>query len=418
MRKSINIFCSFLLGGLLLTACGDKTEELKYANLTVEQNKVKIQDDGLATMEKLEGMSDMGSIHALADLTMLLNGRYVEEDPMYYALSDVLAPIVGVQKNAKSLIGLRAAAAEFDTLTNLMDEYSGVYTYNPLIEDFDFVPGSNNITVNYPIGTSSTNNGKLVIKNLTVKNIEQDEMPAELPLTLKVELTKNNLPLFTFDWLASYDADGVPQSWSTSLEFVEGYSFTQSLVNTDAKISWEFSYTLDAGNILSGKFTTEGDFTYETMANSDALDEDDWADQVIDNANAFVQMGNLKVTGIVDFNKMKAAMDKEFPNGQQGLKTEIDKSCVILNQHVHLVVMYADEGTAIATSDFYTKEYTESYFDYETYEYIESSYYDPGLRFKFKDGSLYDETFFDEGFDDLRTAFEEMQIAFQTNYAE
>lgn len=418
MRKSINIICSFLLGGILMTACGDKTEELKYANLTVEQNKTKIQDDGLATMEKLEGMTDMGSIHALADLTTLLNGRYVEEDPMYYALSDILAPIVGVQKNAKSLIGLRTAAAEFDTLTNLMDEFGGVYTYNPLIEDFDFVPNASSITVNYPIGTSSTNNGKLVIKNLTVKNISKEDMPAELPLTLKVELTKNNLSLLTFDWLASYDADGVPQSWSTSLEFVEGYSFTQSLVNNDDEISWEFAYTLDEGNILSGKFTTKGDFSYEAMANPDSMDMDDWADQVIDNANAFVQLGNLKVTGLVDYNKLKAAMDQQFPNGQQGLKTDIDKSCVLLNQHVHLVVMYANDGSAIATSDFYTKEYTESYYDYYSNKYIESSYYDPGLRFKFKDGSLYDETFFDEGFDDLRIAFEEMQLAFQTNYAE
>jgi hypothetical protein len=416
MKKNALLLLSVLFTGTLLISCGDKTKELAYANLTVEQNKTKMQDDGLATMDKLNGMSDLSGVYAMQDLSNLMSSSTLVGAPYAQAVTKFIAPIVGMNKDVKSLTSLRAGGFVVYGLINTLQENGGVYTYNPSTQSFTRVPSTTEITFNYPIGNSSTNNGKLSVKNIvvTASTLQGDE--AELIKSLDVTLTKGTSTLLSVQLRATYDADETPTTMSTDMSFVEGYAFAQDLTRSNGAVSWSMAYTLNDANLLSANFKTLGNFTNDALNNTGSLDEDDWIDQVLDNANASVQLGNLKVTGVVDINKLKAAHDKAFPDGESGTEADANKLSGMFNQYITLVVMYAKEGTVIAKSNFFTKEYSDYYFNYQTYQYQEYTYYDASMQFVFKDGSAMDQSFFDQGFEDLQAAFDEMVAAFQTNY--
>lgn len=421
MKKYAAYLLSVMTAGFLLTGCGDKTtDEVVFTNLTVEQNKTKIQDEGLAMMEKLNGMTDLTGIFALQDLEVLLYNSELTGDPIGVAVNRLIAPMAHLDKNVLGVTQLRSTAMTIDSISGVMAEIGGVYTYNSSTGAFNRVANATKIEVLFPIGFSTTNNGKLTIDNLTVKASTTQQ--AELPKSLDIKLTKATSTLMSFSYTAAYDAHDVPTSWSTSLTFLEGYKFTQSLTNTTTDVSWQFAYAYNNENLLSGKFSSKGDFSYDAMNNSDGLTDQEMIDQVLENANAWVQLGNLKVTGLVDVNKMMTAYDAAFPSGETDSEADVTKLCQLLNSHVSLVLLYAKENTAIAKSNFYVNEYMTYDWVLNTnthyYEMKEVKAYEPSMQFQFKDGSAMDDSFFAEGFENLIGAFQDMLTDMQTNYAQ
>jgi len=415
MKKNVAFLLSVLIIGSMLVSCGDKTQELTYADLTVEQNKTKMQDDGLATMEKLNGMTDLSGVYAINDLNNLMNSTSAFNAPYAQAVTKFIAPIVGMSKNVNSLTSLRAGGFVIFGLVDALQENGGVYTYVPATQSFTRAANTTEITFIYPIGNSTTNNGKLSVKNIVVSASTIHDN-AELIKSVDVTLTKNTSSLFNLELRATYDAEETPTSMSTAMTFVEGYEFTQSSTRSNGEVSWSMAYTLNNENLLSAHFNTLGNFTNDALNNTGSLEKDDWIDQVVDNANASVQLGNMKVTGVVDFNKLKAAHDKAFPDGESDSKADADQLSGMYNHYVTLIVLYAKEGTAIAKSNFYTKESSNGYSNYQTYQNVEYTSYSSSLQFVFKDGSAMDESFFEQGFDDLYIAFDDIVVAFQTNY--
>lgn len=416
MKKNVALFFSVLITGTLLISCGDKTEEVPYANLTVEQNKAKIQEEGLAMVQKLNGMSDLSGMFALMNLEQLISYSTLTGDPVEVAVRQLITPLLKLEKNVLGLTQLRSTAVTIETISDVMAKAGGVYTYNRSTESFDRVANTSKIEFIFPIGYSTSNNGKLTIDNVTAKTSEM--VITQLPKSMDMKLSKAGSELLSFSFRAAYDAYDVPTSWSTTLNCVEGYKFTQSMDNTESDVTWQFAYTLNNENMLSGKFSSKGDFTYDAMNNPGNLDNIDWIDQVVDNANVLVQLGNLKLTGIADVNKMKTAFDAAFPKGETESEADVTKLCQLLNSNVTLVLLYAKEGTAIAKSNFYVNE--DSYWDYdsELNKWVERTWYEPSMQFIFKDNSAMDDSFFESGFENLLDAFEEMMFAMQMNYAE
>ena len=418
MRKHSNFFFCAILAVLTLTACDKKTEELAYADLTVQQNKEKMQNDGLATMDKLDGMSDLSGVFALRDLDNLTLNSTLAGDPIQMALSKIIAPMTKLDKNVMGLTNLRSTQVDIQSLSELLPKAGGVYTYNRSTQEFTRVANTTKIEFNYPIGSSTTNNGKLLIDNLTISTVSNPTTSSELPKTLDIELSKNSLPMINYEYTASYNAFNEPTSVNMDISFVEGYDFNETFVHNNSEVSMELKYTFNDENILSGKLSTKGNFTSDALNNESNLENEQWVNQVLDNANAYFQLGNLKVTGVVDINKGIAAYDVAFPDGDTNSAADVEKICTLLNDNSSLVVLYAKEGTIIAKSKFYKQEYTNWEFNENTWEYQEVTAYKPSLQFIFKDGSAMDQSFFDQGFEDLQTAVQNMMTALQTNYSE
>jgi hypothetical protein len=196
------------------------------------------------------------------------------------------------------------------------------------------------------------------------------------------------------------------------------------LTNSKTNVAWEFAYKLDGSNILSGKFNSLGTFDYESLSQEDLGDDMEAMALVLDSANVSIQLGNIKVTGLVGFNKLASEYNATFGSEMDGSETDYIKLARIFNKFVKLYVLYADDKTVIAKSHFYKKEYTNDYWYYywNGDEYVqqfnEDTYYDLGLQFEFKDGSYMDQSFFDDGFDDLKSSFEEMLNDLNVNYGE
>lgn len=416
MKKTFAYLLCFVSVGLMLTGCGEKSNELEYSNLTVEQHKAKIQDEGLAVMNKLNDVSNLSGLFALQDLENLMNNSTLTGDPMEVAVKRLLSPITQLEKNTLAVANLRSTKASIDSISNIMDQVGGVYTYNRIAKSFNRVANSTKIEFVFPIGTSSTNNGKLTIGNL--KSKAGTDGIAEVPTSLDMTLVKGTATLISFNFTASYDAHTIPTAWSTSLTFAEGYKFTQSMTNSSTVVEWQFAYALNNENLLSGKFSTKGNFTYDAMNNSVDLNGDEAIDMILDNANCYIQLGNLKLTGIVDVNKMMDAYKTAFPNGETDSEADVTKVCELLNTHVSLLLLYAKEGTIIAKSNFFKDEYYYYDFDYSTYQWVQITNYQPGLQLLFKDGSAMDDSFFAQGFEDLQAAFQEMLLALQTSYSQ
>lgn len=416
MKKTVVCLLCFVAAGMFFTGCKEKTEELKFTNLTVEQNKVKIQDEGLAMMTKMNDMSNLSGIFALQDLENLMYNSTMTGDPLEVAVKQFLSPITQLGKNSLAVANLRSTEASIDSISNIMSQVGGVYTYNRISKTFNRVANTTKIEFLFPIGTSSSNNGKLTIGNLKT-TIGTSNTP-DVPTSLDMSLIKGTATLMSFGFTASYDAHTIPTAWSTSLIFAEGYKFTQSMSNTTTDVSWQFAYAYNNENLLSGKFSSKGNFSYDVLNNLQNLNEEERINQILDNANTYVQLGNLKLTGLVDVNKLISDFDAAFPVEMTESEADVTKSCKILNDNVTLMLLYAKESTIIAKSKFYTSEYSMMEFDYFNNKWMEVNYYQPNMQLLFKDGSAMDESFFAQGFDDLAMAFQEMIMALQTNYAQ
>ncbi len=412
MKKRLNFLSCVVLAGLVLTACDKKTEELAWADLTIQQNKEKMQDDGLATMEKLNGMSDLTCVHAMNDLNTLLNSSSLSGDPMSVAMDRFMVPFNNMDKDVTGLKTLRAGNATIIGMTDILPAIGGVYTYDATTQSFVRVANTSEITFIYPIGTSTTNNGKLTFNNVSFVTFEVAGMNEDFFTSFDVKLTKNTQTLFSMELRNTYDANSTPTTSTTDIRFMEGYKFYQSISRSSADVDWSMAYTYNNENLLSSSFKTLGNFTNDALNNSASLENDEWIDQVLDNANATFQLGNLKVTGLVDIDKLKAAQNVAFPDGIDNTEADVNKECDMINQFVTLVVLYAKEGTVIAKSNFFTKE------DTEASDYLGRTYFEPSLQFIFKDGSAMDQSFFDLGFEELEAAYEEMLLSFQTSYSE
>lgn len=412
MRKQLNLIICVIVTGLVLIACDKKTEELAWADLTVQQNKEKIQDDGLATMEKLNGMSDLTGVHAMNDLNNLINTSTLSGDPIGEEMARFMVPFNKMDKDETAFKSLRSANVSINGMTDILPAIGGIYTYNADNQTFDRVANTSEITFIYPIGTSTTNNGKLTFNNVSFVTFEIAGLNEDFFTSLDVKLTKNTQTLFSMELRNTYDTNSTPTTSTTDIRFMEGYRFYESITRSNADVDWSMAYTYNSENLLSSSFKTIGNFTNDALSNSASLEDDEWIEQVLDNANATFQLGNLKVTGLVDINKLNAAAEIAFPEGLDDTEAEVDKACSIINQYVTLVVLYAKEGTIIAKSNIYTKESTE------WYDYYERTYFEPSLQFIFKDGSAMDQSFFDEGFEELEAAFQEMLLSFQTSYSE
>ena len=418
MKKQSIFFIGSLIACFLLTACDNKTEDVAYADLSIEQHKTKLQDDGMATLEKLDGMRDLSAISAVQDFMSIMNASSTPEASLKKALTDVVSPIAQLNKKVLSLTKLDEQSISMSELATLFNQNAGIYTYDPTNEAFVKTESATTITYFFPIGASQTNNGKIIIDNFSEQLSTNPERQDAFPKTLQIKLIKDNVNLFSFSWNATYNIDMIPTNLTANFSFKEGYEFNQNLTSSASTITWNMAYKLNNSTILSSKFSTNGHFTYEDLSNAESSSIESLAAQVVNNGNAWVQLGNIKLTGIVDLINMKAAIDKAFPNDEvYDSEADTKKECELLNKYIKLVVLYADENKAIAKSSFYSQEKTNGYWDYRNNReiWIETTSYSPNMQLVFKDGSAMDESFFAQGFEDLQTAFSNMLTSFQTS---
>lgn len=403
--KVLSFFTFILI--LIFTGCKGDDLNVPFAKYTVEENKQNIEEEGVELIGKMDGMKDLSAVYAVKDLNELpISGGVGAMVKSFRTVNEVMAPVREINSDYMSLAKLRATE---DPYIDLIGTEQGTYTWDPASQDFTFTAGKNGIIYKYPSGKSSTNNTTLTIKNLTTIVTSNDSFPdQQFPTSLDITIVQSGTEIFSANLEASYNEDDLPANVSTEIKFNEGYTFKQKFVNTDSKISWDLSYKYNSETLVSAHIGSLGDYAFENIQESPNLASSEDVDKFLNSANVWLQVGNLKMAALYDFQKYKSEMDKNYPDDVY-YSTLADNEGIagIYNKYIKATILYVKEKKAIAKSLFYANEYDPEY---------SPGYYGVNLKFVFEDGSSMDESFFNSGMEDLMDAWEQFETSMGENY--
>lgn len=391
----------------LLVACSDKKKDSEvFSDLTVEQHKEEFVESGIDVIDDMQDLSDMSGIKALMDLFALIDDQPEDEAVVYL---ESVKPLVAFSQKKNPMI-LKSAVAENIEFSEDYDEVKGVYTYNNETGEFVKTPGTD-IVFKYPIGTSNTNNGELVFSNLTYTTktyADMDGVIVEQPTAFKVSLKNGTNELVSLLFSAAYDSNGFPTNISETF-IIDTYEIFSNIKRTNSEVSFSQSFKKGTKIIMSSSFSSNGKFSYDDITGLE--DSEDPTDQeVINSANALLTLGNYKLEGSVNWAGFSNTMNsKEYEDDTTEEEFYTDMATA-LNANVKLALKYLDNGQIIAKNEFFAYNEIDDYYG--------NSYWDINSRMEFSDGSVMDDSFFNEGIDDLINEVDALFADMETNYGE
>ncbi|MDP4277398.1 MAG: hypothetical protein Q8914_07160 [Bacteroidota bacterium] len=402
----------------LTTGCKDEKDSgAQYASLTVEQNKAKMEDEGAALLTKMDQLKTLDAVYVAKDLSTLMqlnvSVTYVDAP-----ITPLVRLIAGMAGNPQQVYQLRDAVTETNDLKTFMTEYAGVYTYNKSTEQFDKTAKAGEITFMFPTGTSTTNNATVSLTNVTFKTATNQDFSGESLLTsLNFSVQNGSTTLLSCIYSAQCNADDMPSSEATTLTFSEGYKLTETLTNDETNVVGNVAFTYNEASLFSAHLQTKGDFDYAKVKTLFNTENQDLIPEVMNSANVWIQVGNLKMTGQADITSIWKACDAKYPSGWGDENTATEQDLIeiagIFNANSQLLLLYADGTGVIAKSEFYPYhvQYSNPYFQDDSYDY-----WTMNQRFVFKDGSAMDESFFNTGFESLQADLEKFKNDLETSY--
>jgi hypothetical protein len=396
----------FLLMSLLV-ACSDKKKDSEvFSDLTVEEHKEEFVESGLDVIDDMQDLSDMSGIHALMDLFTLIDNQPEEEEVVYL---ESVRPLIAFSQKKNPLV-LKSAIVEEYGFSENYDEVKGVYTYNNVTGEFEKTSGSD-IVFKFPIGDSNTNNGELVFSNLTYITktyADMDGAIVEQPTAFKVILKGGTTQLMSFLFSATYDSDGFPTNVSETYT-IDTYEIFSNIKRSNSEVSFSQSFKKGAKNIMTTSFSSNGKFGYDDVMGLE--DTEDPTDQeVINSANAHVSVGNYKLEGSVNWAGFSNTMESKNYDDNTTEEQFMNDMATALNANVKLALKYLDNGQIIAKNEFFTYEEIDDYYG--------DSYWNINSRMEFSDGSVMDDSFFNEGIDELVNEVDALFADMETNYGE
>lgn len=423
------ILIASLFFGLLITSCKKETKEEpfyeSYSELSVEENKASLEETGLDMMQHMDELKSSQAIDVAANFANYPAVIEIGGEPTFATLSmELLASMkTGLDPEATAQ-SLKAAYEDPATLSEAWDSLVGTYDYNFLYDDWDFTPGGDAIIFNFPgLETDQTNTAEFKVYNfdyVTISNPIIDTLPNELPTSLDATLKYNGTLLSSYTFDAAYQSDGLPTSVETALT-VGNFEFSVSIAHSQ-NTSLEETTSLKYNNEILVEFHAgvSGNWSDENIENNTITIEDDYyyysevyIENIIQNANAHIQLMNIKVVGIVNYQKLGAEMrklDEQYADDYYADQTKEynEKAAALLNANAKLAVIYADTEKKIAGAEAYVTED------------MEYGGYTIDLRFVFADGSKSSaEQYFGEGFetliDDLNDFIVEINVEYGFN---
>jgi|GEM_PF-1296169 len=411
MRKRLIFISIAAFIGLGVTSCKDKEDNnLEFAKYTVEENKENIEAEGIKVIDQMDDMKNLSSIGTIQDfLNLSIRMSESSYSSAYKKVVMMLAPVARMNNKLMELTKLRSSMVLVDnesTMKEYLKIYGGTYTYNSIVDTFAYAKNSEEITFKFPIGQSRTNNGKITLNNFSsqiASNIDFEGM--EQLKSLDLNVWNDNSRILGIEMDASYDDNDLPSSENISVSFEKGFSFSETFSYNENDIKWIFAFKQDKNNILSGAFDTNGNYSYDNISalKNTNIDGPEGINEILKSANASIQLGNLKMSGAINFDQFTKDYYKDFSDNNEELtKAKSDIACTILNNNSFLVLMYADKREAIAKLTFNTVE--NEYYQYPYESDDTSTYFSPTPSFVFSDGSAMDGSFFSTGFNDLTKA--------------
>ena len=449
MKKS-NLFLTLAIASCaLVTSCKEDVEEIQldesgqvkeiasgkvtnpetFAQLSPEQNKEKLEDDGLTLLSNMEDLSESSAVSVSTSFVSFLdravvapgNGRLAATSRTLKRLGDGTASAHDIFST------LRTAEEEPESIQDFYDQYRGVWSWNAKKEDWDFQAKGNKIVFEFP----STENGTQNNAQYTIHSYEglsqghpYEGYEGDLPTKILAELTVDGKQQAAYSFNASYNKDGEPAQLTTSLS-VSSFAFTIVADNSTEKVGVKYALKRDNKILLAMGSGAYGNFSSDYILSLEDQEEVHEGD-VVNRVDAYFQLMNVVVAGDMDIKKYLDDVENNYQEGYYDSETYeyengyyidsvTEQNAQLLEKAFNLKVFYADGSGKIADTEVYTYTDTEiyysGYYDQEKGEYIdkeeEVEYQVMDVRMVFEDKSKADlETYFSEGFDDLVKEFE------------
>lgn len=381
--------------------------ELKYANLSVEENKKKIEQSGINLTNQLNSLPDEKFIDVIESLIDLDDKSTSSISPL-----TTMANITVAAKH-KDLNGILSAVS--NTSANepyKLSRYFGVFTWDKNTKEWKKTSNNSKLEISFPATkTTATNNAVLTATYIAsgtsvIIDGETFELPSSVTTTLTVDGKKELEVTSTY----AYKSDGSPTLADVKLT-LGAFGMTVKVTNDNKTASYSYSFTKGALTLISAKGTGFGNATISKIENADDVDG------LLDSASAIVDVMDLQfvtnanVKAIVsELNKTSNLSDEQYAK----------KEAELYNKYANAYALYKGDNTMIAKLAFESVKSSYSYWDYwynnmwnSTPKEVFYSYYNVEPRLIFKDGSkLSFETFGENGFSKLIDQLEELAEKF------
>lgn len=408
MKKS-NLFLS--LGVILLStiACDselDLDKDLKFSKLPVEEQKQKIEENGIQLVNSMEGLLETEAMLAMTNMISLSESDGYYNAPMQRLISDLRRG----NKNAISNFDkqMRVSYVESD----VWGEYSYNFETGEMEKTRTLV---NKLIIHFPADSvTTTNNAEITInyEESSVKVPEsEDYYPSKITFTMKV----NSNVVMSASFNGSYYSDGSPEQVTQTLN-IDSYSWTAEVKNSKKKASESYEFKKGKTIILKSVAELNGKLTEEQLQNAF---ENGTPEDAIENFAVYFQAMDIAIKGgTTDFKKLVNEIKSVDEGSQLTQKQYADEMVRILNKHLTCIAFFVEDNRKFADVELYVEEATGEnyYYNYNTGQYeIETyTYYTAAPRFVLSDGSKVSaEEFVQTGFDNLISKIEEMVESYE-----
>jgi hypothetical protein len=319
---------------------------------------------------------------------------------------------------------------EQEGVMKVSDEYKaqvGIYEWDAVLGDWTKVAeATDEITYKFTVDATDAEVSVYGFTYREAQHNDNPEMVVELPLTLNAHIKLGDNTLSTFVFNGQWYENDTPKLLTETL-VVEDFKYEATLdLMNKSNLKTSTAFTLNGENIFAAGIDIDGNVDVDEIMNlfpeegqegdgmGTALEQ-----QVINNANVWFQIGNVKLEGIVNvkgiIEDLKAKMES------MGEESEVDFDAImveIMNKegNAALYVKYAKENEIIAKSEFYIRSYMDEEWDYATGQYVQVQKEEFDMKMVFADESAIDGDFFDNGFGDIITELNKLIVKMNTNY--
>lgn len=401
--KQLLIIILISLGLFACTKDENENKEEVQTSLTVEQQKEKLDKEGINFIGNLKDLENPDLMNPLAYFIEIIQD--MDEDQFIIA-KKIGADIILNSKKLKSEKFVKSATIDdASSLKRTMNDNQGIYTYNRSNKTWTKTVASGKIEFRFPSSETQTNNNSImVISNLTtivVYNQNVKDNLEDLPKTLTVDFKVDNATLYGLNFSADYNSDNIPTKEVYSLvltpyKVVEEYSLSNNNL-----VSAKFSMSYKDQPLIAAGITAEGNFKDDQLSSEDAE-----VDDILHKSTAYLQIENVKVSGNIDIKNIASKM-RDFEDqykskynqySDQYPKDYYDAVVGEFRKSTLLKVSFADRNEFFANLVPYRSSEKDIYYDahWNPIEYTRNDY---DFKLVLTDGSEVDESYFDSGFD-------------------
>jgi hypothetical protein len=427
MKKVRLSFAALIAMATMFVACSDDdktTDEAVMSDLTVEQHKGNLETEGVAFVQKMDAAAELETFDVMQEFFTLMDSQE-EVNPV---VAVALDQINSVKEGPQVTVDLKSL--EQEGVMKVSDEYKaqvGIYEWDAVLGDWTKVAeATDEITYKFTVDATDAEVSVYGFTYREAQHNDNPEMVVELPLTLNAHIKLGDNTLSTFVFNGQWYENDTPKLLTETL-VVEDFKYEATLdLMNKSNLKTSTAFTLNGENIFAAGIDIDGNVDVDEIMNlfpeegqegdgmGTALEQ-----QVINNANVWFQIGNVKLEGIVNvkgiIEDLKAKMES------MGEESEVDFDAImveIMNKegNAALYVKYAKENEIIAKSEFYIRSYMDEEWDYATGQYVQVQKEEFDMKMVFADESAIDGDFFDNGFGDIITELNKLIVKMNTNY--